>query len=63
VSSVVADHHQRAALRPALALAPLPALRSTRLLDQIRERIRLLHYSRRTEEAYVYWGSVAVSRC
>lgn len=31
---------------------PLPA---TRLLDQVRERIRYLHYSRRTEEAYVYW--------
>jgi len=33
----------------------LPPLRSTRLLDQLRERIRFLHYSRRTEEAYVYW--------
>jgi len=55
MSSVVADHHQRAALRPALAHAPLRALHSTRLLDQLRERIRLLHYSRRTEEAYVYW--------
>lgn len=26
-----------------------------RLLDQLRERIRFLHYSLRTEEAYVYW--------
>jgi integron integrase len=25
------------------------------LLDQLRERIRLLHYSRRTEQAYVHW--------
>lgn len=33
----------------------LPALQSTRLLDQVRERIRYLHYSLRTEEAYVYW--------
>jgi len=29
----------------------LPALRSTKVLDQLRERIRLLQYSRRTEEA------------
>jgi site-specific recombinase XerD len=32
-----------------------PAFRSTRLLDQLREQIRYLHYSLRTEEAYVYW--------
>jgi site-specific recombinase XerD len=30
-------------------------LRAVKVLDQLRERIRLLHYSRRTEEAYVYW--------
>src|SRR5215470_10268789 len=30
-------------------------LRATRLLDQLRERIRYCHYSLRTEEAYVYW--------
>src|SRR5947208_2033918 len=30
-------------------------LRSTRLLDQLRERIRYCHYSLRTEQAYVYW--------
>jgi len=34
---------------------PLPPLRSTRLLDQVRERIRYLHYSRSTEEVYVQW--------
>ena len=28
---------------------------STRLLDQLSEQIRYLHYSIRTEEAYVYW--------
>jgi len=33
-----------------------PILKSTRLLDQLREQIRHLHYSLRTEEAYVYWG-------
>ena len=38
--------------RPAAAL---PALRSARLLDRVRERIRYLHYSIRTEDAYVYW--------
>jgi integron integrase len=31
-------------------------LKSGRLLDQIRERARYLHYSLRTEEAYVYWA-------
>ena len=35
--------------------APLPALRSSRLLDQVRERIRYLHYSIRTEQACVHW--------
>lgn len=35
--------------------APLPVLRSVKVLDQLRERIRYLHYSIRTEEAYVYW--------
>ena len=33
----------------------LPPLKSPRLLDQVRERIRFLHYSLRTEESYVYW--------
>jgi integron integrase len=33
----------------------LPALRSQRLLDQVRERVRYLHYSLRTEQAYVHW--------
>ncbi len=32
-----------------------PVLKSTRLLDQLREQIRYLHYSLRTEDAYVYW--------
>jgi integron integrase len=30
-------------------------LKATRLLDQLRERIRYDHYSLRTEQAYVYW--------
>ena len=33
----------------------LPPLQSSRLLDQVRERIRYLHYSIRTEDAYVQW--------
>ena len=33
----------------------MPPLQSVRILDQLRERIRYLHYSLRTEEAYVYW--------
>ena len=32
-----------------------PPLRSTRLLAQLRERLRYLHYSLRTEETYVHW--------
>ncbi len=35
--------------------ADRPPLKSVRLLDQVRERIRYKHYSIRTEEAYVYW--------
>jgi integron integrase len=35
--------------------ASKPALQSTRLLDQVRERIRYLHYSLRTEQAYLLW--------
>jgi hypothetical protein len=27
-----------------------------RLLDQVRERCRLMHYSLQTERAYVYWA-------
>lgn len=36
-------------------MAELPPLQSTKLLDQVRERVRYLHYSIRTEQAYVYW--------
>jgi site-specific recombinase XerD len=32
-----------------------PPLQSPRLLDQVRERIRYLHYSLKTEKAYLYW--------
>jgi Phage integrase, N-terminal SAM-like domain len=32
-----------------------PVLRSTRLLDQLRERIRYLHHSFNTEKAYLHW--------
>lgn len=45
----------RAPLRPQVA-QDLPPLRAPRLLDQVRERIRYLHYSRRTEKAYVHWS-------
>jgi len=33
----------------------LPPLKSAKVLDQLRERIRYLHYSIRTEQVYVYW--------
>lgn len=32
-----------------------PPLQSTRLLDQLRERIPYMHYSLSTEKAYLYW--------
>ncbi len=44
----------RRSLRPA-PVVELPALRAVRLLDQLRERLRMLHYSMRTEEAYLHW--------
>ncbi|MES1195668.1 MAG: phage integrase N-terminal SAM-like domain-containing protein, partial [Steroidobacter sp.] len=31
-------------------------LKSTRLFDQLRERIRYAHYSTRTEKTCVYWA-------
>jgi len=33
-----------------------PPLKTTRLLDQLRERIRYSHYSLRTEKTYVHWA-------
>lgn len=36
-------------------VATAPPLVSKRLLDQVRERIRYLHYSLKTEKAYLYW--------
>lgn len=38
-----------------LSLPDLPPLQSERLIDQVRERARYLHYSIRTEQAYVHW--------
>lgn len=32
-----------------------PPLQSTLVLDQLRERIRYMHYSLSTEQVYVYW--------
>lgn len=32
-----------------------PALQLTPLLDQVRERIRYMHYSLQTEKAFLYW--------
>lgn len=32
-----------------------PSLQSTRLLDQVRERVRYMHHSLKTEKAYLYW--------
>jgi Phage integrase, N-terminal SAM-like domain len=35
--------------------ADAPALTSTRLLGQVRERLRYMHYSLQTEKSYVHW--------
>ena len=40
---------------PRAVRAALPPLQAPRLLDQVRERVRYLHYSRSTEQAYVHW--------
>ena len=32
-----------------------PAAPKPRLLDRVREALRIRHYSRRTEEAYIAW--------
>lgn len=32
-----------------------PPLQSSRLLGQVRERIRYIHYSVATEKVYLYW--------
>ena len=39
----------------------LPVLQSKKVLDQVRERIRYLHFSLRTEEAYLYWQQSGTS--
>lgn len=40
-------------LNPTMKPAAPPVLRATRLLNQVRERIRYKHYILRTEQAYV----------
>ena len=35
-------------------------LQSAHILDQLRERIRYMHYSLRTEEAYAYWARALI---
>jgi integrase len=44
----------RSALRPVVTTM-MPPLKAPRLMDQVRERIRYLHYTRGTEDAYVHW--------
>jgi site-specific recombinase XerD len=40
-----------------------PLLQSARLLDQVRERVRYLHYSLKTEKAYLYWIRFFIRWC
>lgn len=42
-------------MKSGVASSVWPPLQSARLLDQVRERIRYLHYSLRTEESYLHW--------
>jgi integron integrase len=49
------EHGQHSPPRRYDSAPDLPPLRATRLLDQVRERIRTLHYSPRTEDAYIHW--------
>lgn len=50
----VAARAARGTSRPVGGVA-LPPLRAARLLDQVRERVRGMHFSLRTEAAYIYW--------
>jgi integron integrase len=47
--------YEKSVLNSAMKPVTSPVLRATRLLDQVRERIRYKHYSLRTEQAYVQW--------
>ncbi len=49
-------HEAVGMLRPPRRRTDPPAFQSARLLDQLRERIRYLHYSLRTEQAYLFWS-------
>lgn len=40
-----------------------PSLQSTRLLDQVRERVRYKHYSFKTENDYLYWIRFFIRWC
>jgi Phage integrase, N-terminal SAM-like domain len=53
--SIIPPGQFRPVRRPHPSRPMLPPLQSVKLLDQVRERIRYLHYSCRTEEAYVHW--------
>lgn len=44
-----------AAAAPVVTLPDAAAVPQRRLLDPLREQLRYLHYSLRTEEAYVHW--------
>jgi len=50
------SHSEGPAMSPYAAAMEHPAARRPpRLLDQVRDKLRKLHYSHRTEEAYVGW--------
>ena len=52
--------HANSSVRPSVvhkrqSSNAFPPLQSVKILEQVRERVRYLHYSIRTEEAYLYW--------
>jgi hypothetical protein len=52
--------HENTVSNLAMESAAPRVLRATRLLDQVRERIRYKHYSLRTEQTYVRWERMFV---
>jgi len=44
-----------AIIKPAESLGTIPGLKQKKVLDQLRDAIRIRHYAYRTEKTYVFW--------
>ena len=51
----VSSSRPRGSVDGAALATPSPGGSKPKLLDQVRSAIRIRHYSRRTEKAYVFW--------